>query len=324
MDSSQDGTLAVLYCSDGHDEVVSPHDLKPRQNADGLLWIDTASEEHAGHALQCMDTPGEVVRKFLEPHGQLLGAEGDFAWCEVKVASLESDRDGPEPVRLRIFKGPGFALTLRDSRIQFLEDLREREHGQTSLGRLSPTGFMVSLLDWSLETYFEAVTAFEGSVEEWERAVLGNETEDPGDQLFKMRTDAARLRAMLAPQRRVYAGVARPDFLTVEQEDTESALRDLDEHFDRAMNAVEGTRDLVVDALGLLSNQLAVKTHRTMRLLTAVTVVTGFLGVVAGVLGMNFQAHIFDAGNSGFLITVGAFITLGVVGILIGRHLKWY
>ena len=60
-----------------------------------------------------------------------------------------------------------------------------------------------------------------------------------------------------------------------------------------------------------------------MRVLTFVTVLLGTLAVVAGVLGMNFKAPLFDSGANGFWISLAAMGTFAIVSLVIARLMKW-
>jgi Mg2+ and Co2+ transporter CorA len=61
-----------------------------------------------------------------------------------------------------------------------------------------------------------------------------------------------------------------------------------------------------------------------MQLLTFVTVVLGTLAVVAGVLGMNFNAPLFDTGTAGFWTTVGAMAGFVLLAMLVARWRGWW
>jgi Mg2+ and Co2+ transporter CorA len=45
---------------------------------------------------------------------------------------------------------------------------------------------------------------------------------------------------------------------------------------------------------------------------------------VAGVLGMNFQAKIFDTGSAGFWTTVAAMASVAIGALLLARWRGWW
>jgi magnesium transporter len=101
-------------------------------------------------------------------------------------------------------------------------------------------------------------------------------------------------------------------------------FRALSARYERAVDAVENARDLVVGSYELLSTRLSQRTNDTMQLLTFATVLLGSLAVIAGVLGMNFQAALFQTGTDGFWITVGAMSLVVLGAMLLARRRGWW
>jgi len=227
---------------------------------------------------------------------------------------------------LTVLAGANFVVTHHDEDIAFLVDLREREpESVRDIGCLGEASFVAALLDWHLSTYFSAVALFEVEIERLESRILSDQP--PGrsalPELAALRAAASRLRRMLAPHRTVFDGLSRPDFVPDGAEEVARHLRDLDDRFERALDVVENARDLVVGSFQLFSTQTELQTNERMKLLTFVTVVTGLLAVIAGALGMNFDANFFGAKTEGFCVAVGIMVGLGAASILVGRKRGW-
>ena len=60
-----------------------------------------------------------------------------------------------------------------------------------------------------------------------------------------------------------------------------------------------------------------------MRVLTILTALMGGLAVVAGVLGMNFEAPFFKTGLAGFLSAIAVMILLALAGFALAWWRKW-
>ena len=227
---------------------------------------------------------------------------------------------------LTVLAGPNFVVTHHDDDIAFLADLRGREpESARDIGCLGEASFVAALLDWHLSTYFSAVALFEVEIERLESRILSDQP--PGrsalPELCALRAAASRLRRMLAPHRAVFDGLSRPDFVPDGAEDVARHLRDLDDRFERALDVVENARELVVGSFQLFSTQTELQTNERMKLLTFVTVVTGLLAVIAGALGMNFDANFFGMKTEGFWIAVGIMAGLGAASIFVGRRRGW-
>ncbi len=88
-------------------------------------------------------------------------------------------------------------------------------------------------------------------------------------------------------------------------------------------DVVENARDLVIGSFELFSSKTALQTNEQMRVLTFATVVIGMLAVLAGVLGMNFEAPFFKTAARGFWWAVSAMAALTVIAVVVGKLRKW-
>jgi Mg2+ and Co2+ transporter CorA len=57
--------------------------------------------------------------------------------------------------------------------------------------------------------------------------------------------------------------------------------------------------------------------------LTVITLAASLSGVVAGTLGMNFAAGLFDTGDIGFIAAVGAMVIITVAVVTVARMRDW-
>lgn len=226
---------------------------------------------------------------------------------------------------LAIVCGDNFVVSIHRGPVEFIERLRDRERAETRIGSLSAEGFTASLLDWMVESYLHAVSDFEATVDRLEVTILAR-TVNPESlpELAKLRRGASRLRRMLAPHRHVFGALARPDFRPDETGVADKQFRALEQRFERAMDAVESTRDLVVGSFELFTTRMAQRTNDTMRALTFATVLLGSLAMVAGALGMNFKVGFFDSGDRGFWTAIAAMASIVLVAVGIGRWRRWF
>jgi Mg2+ and Co2+ transporter CorA len=221
--------------------------------------------------------------------------------------------------------GRNFVVSLHREPLDYMKQLLERERADTRIGVLSAESFTASLLDWQMTTYFDAVTELEEEVDRLEVQLLTQPIlRERVPELAVLRRAASRLRRLLAPHRTVYSAMSRPDFRPDDNEDTQAQFRFLNERFERSMDAVESARELVIGSFELFATRTAQRTNETMRVLTFVTVLLGSLAVLAGVLGMNFQAPVFDTGTRGFVTTIGAMALLVLVALVVGKRRRWW
>lgn len=316
----------ILYDADGADRDVGLEQIDVGRLQDQqLLWIDVECDDAdlvnsigrrlglpaaAIAALQRMDTT-----PYVENYGEC------FHLQAVAVEHEGALRfDGTV---LGIVAGANFVLSVHHRPVAFIAQLRERERGETELGALSAESFTASLLDWQLSTYFDAVSDFEAAVERLEVDILSAKDHHCLEDLRNLRRGASRLRRMLAPHRALFAGLARPDFRPRSSGEVNAHFLNLDTHYERAMDGVQNTRDLVIGSFELFSSQTALRTNAAMRALTFFTVLIGTLAVVAGILGMNFDVPFFKTAAKGFWTAIAVMGAIVVTALLLARRRHW-
>jgi len=295
--------------------------------SDELLWVDltAAPEEVVDRVWQALALDEQFKPAWPEPtYPGLWKLRTHFVARVVSVAVGEDL--GFEGTVLTLVAGQDFVVTCHAREIEFLSELKSRQEDALSdIGCLGEASFVATLLDWHLSTYFAAGSAFEIEIERLEVRILSDDP--PGraalPRLRLLRKSASRLRRMLAPHRVVFDGLSRPDFAPADRTEVTRHLHALDTRFERAMDIVENARELVVGSFQLFSTQTELQTNERMKLLTFVTVVLGLLAVIAGVLGMNFNASFFESRTLGFFVAVGTMLALGAIAVVIGRRHRW-
>jgi len=294
-----------------------------------LLWVDLEDN--------CGDDTAAVLEQLvarLQLHDgaeALRGFDGKPSllnfdhWFLVQVVPVEATGKLQFEGRgLAIVCGRNFVATLHRGPVDFIDELHERERGASRIGSLRAESFTASLLDWHVDSYLQAVSLLEADVDRLEVSVLSrNGDQECLPELAKLRRGASRLRRMLAPHRHVFGSLARPDFRPNPDGLVGKEFRALELRFERAMDAVEMGRELVVGSFELFTTRSAQRTNDTVRVLTFVTVLLGTLAVVAGVLGMNFQAPLFETGAFGFWMTIAAMALIAGLATLVARWRKW-
>lgn len=324
---SGDGLRVMLYTLDQPDRSPALSEVDPaRLDEHQLLWIDLCGCDEATLAtvLERLHLPSGLAGELssvgatptLRNHGGWFFAQA-VAACNVGGLTFNG-------IPLSIVAGPNYVLSVHAQPIHFIDQVHDRERGETALGMLSSESFVAALLDWHLSTYFDAVSDFEGSVERLETRILGEGEYDCLQELQRLRRAASRLRRMLAAHRPLFMGLARPDFRPQREGEANKQFHSLDVHYERAMDVVENARDLVVGSFELFTSGNAHRTNVSMRQLTFLTALLGVLGVTAGVLGMNFESPLFDTGSRGLGWSLGGMLVFLVAATVVGRKRGWF
>ena len=321
---------AYLYDADGTDRPVDLQDnilasLTDRQ----LLWIDVVGQDQTEieRVGATVHLHRESIKNLLNPIGRpRLDQFG--AYFQINVVAVEPAQQGDESsfvqIPLDFFSGPNYVVTVHAQELTFLHDFDDRVREDSGLGALDSASFLAALLDWHITSYFRVLDEFEEAVDTLDEEVLlrPNDREFLED-LVDLRRRVGQLRRLLSPHREVFAGLARPDFNLLSGGDAGPQFRSLDDRFERAMDAVENARDLVIGSFDLYMAGTSRKTNDALQILTVVTVSLGIVGAVAGVMGTNFKVGFFEAGARGFSLMIGGMVLLIVVVLLVARRRRW-
>lgn len=318
----------LLYSADAPDQTlelssVAVDSLSERQ----LLWIDLGSPGDAEkeRVAALLDCKTDLLHfGGSKPSRPSLVNYGSFFRITANAVSLKHGDEHFGHNALTLIVGPNYVVTVHESGTDFLEGLRDREQGDSAIGALSAESFAASLLDWLLNTYFQALDALVREVDRVEVAILGKKIPAQYlESLVKARRRVAGLRRALKSHRDVFYGLARPDFTATELPEAKPHFEALNKHYERAEDELETARDLVIGSFELLSTRAAQKTNETMRALTFVTVLMGTLAFLAGIMGMNFELAFFKTGTTGFLIVSGSMVALSALAVWIAYRRSW-
>jgi Mg2+ and Co2+ transporter CorA len=325
-------TRTLLYSADAPDREldelaqVDVGALTDRQ----LLWIDLASAEPAEREAVARLLGCQAALLELDDHRQRrpsLANYGNLFRLTAMAVGLPQAHQKARPRWMALLAGPNYVVSVHNGDIDFVEELRRREKGDTGIGALSAESFVASLLDWMLNSYFQALEVVVREIDSIEVAVLGKRrigsTERLLETLIEARRRVAEVRRLLIAHRDLFYGLARPDCMATEKPEARPHFIALNARLERAEDDVDHTRELVLGAFELLSMRAAQKTNDTMRVLTFVTVLLGSLALFAGVMGMNFELAFFKSGQQGFLIVTGVMVAITVVSVMVALWRKW-
>ena len=224
---------------------------------------------------------------------------------------------------MRFAVGTAWVLTASEHRPRFFDEFVRADQGETLKGKMTPTAFVASLLMRHLDGFREEIAGVDVAIDKLDDAILrGREKRSPLSALAALRRRLANLRVILKSQRSVIHGLAAPDFLAHVSETDRDFLVEVNRLFERLEDDVSRARETVIGSFELYASRVAQDTNQLIKVLTIATVITGVIGAVAGIFGMNFDTPVAHSGLSGFLVVTGAMISVSVaiVGVAIWRR----
>ena len=316
-------TRALLSRSDGSDEPVDLNAWNAHRIPDSeLLWVDALAPSDDERALIATalsldgDTLEALAARAETPDARVLD-DGIL----VTVQTLASDIAAPA-IGLHILIGHEWAVTWHADHIAFLDEHHERIQDQREVGRLTPVLLLVAMLDWHLATFFAAAEELEREVDELDDLALRGDEANILERLVEMRRRISRVRRLLSVHRDMYAEVARPGFLPELERRESEALAAVNHRLERATESLANAREMLIGTFDVHMTRTAQRTNDVMRLLTWVSVTLLPAGVLAGVMGMNFQVGFFD-NSSLFWIVVASMFVIGLTSLGVARWRGW-
>ncbi len=332
---AHDGSVAVkayLYDGSGQDrEVEVDAKLVGSLDETQVLWIDICDGSDADYKTvsQALALERQTIDRLTdETREQRLDNYGDYLAFGVRTF-VENQRGGGKTeigptTTLGLVIGPLWLVTTHKREIAFLKAFQAQDKGETKIGRLPPALLAVALLDWHLGDFFHQVSGIEAEVDDLDQAILAEGTQrEVLTRIVAGRTRVSKLRAMIADQRQVFHGLSRPDVVVTAEPDIVQSFKALGDRFDRAVDEVERSRDVVVGSFDLFTSITTQKTNDLVKALTFVTAIIGVCAAVAGVLGMNFELPLYKTGTTGFLIVTGGIALLAAGSIGLAKLRDW-
>lgn len=316
-----------LYDAKGHDEEITIDDI----DIDGLeknhlLWVNVLKRdekllEKVTKSLKVKNVPcPTVIDDTSRP--DIDRFDDFFRFCVDSV--ITKKEKSPERLMIDYIVGKNFVVTIHEGEVEYFKDFRKREKGETPFGDLDAESFVATLLDLNIVSYFRALEEVERRVDEIDERILRKdlETEDFLKEVVGLRRDVSKLRRWLTPHRDVFYSLSRADFHQIADSDSSEEYRTLNQHFENAVDAVESSRDTVLSVFDLYATKSAQMTNTFVQRLTFLTLLTGSLAVIAGILGMNFKSDIFEMEN-GFWLTVGGLLVVAGALSVFARFKRW-
>lgn len=306
---------AYLYDAQGKDRKLEfTENICEQVSNDKILWINVSERkketlEQVFSILKFKEAPIQDILKNIE-RPKLEKFEHFYRFFLISVGTNDKNFNF-EVAPVDFVVANNIIVTVHDRPVEFIEEFKNVEKGETHIGELDTESFVASLLDLHVVGYFRAVERIEKRVDHLDNKILTKDLTDEEflSEMLELRHQCSKLRRLLLPHREVFYALSRPDFLPISESDSRQHFQKLNEHYENAVSAVESSRDTVLSLFDLYTTRASHKMNQTMRTLTFVTIVFGALGVIAGVFGMNFEAGFFKS-PEGFWATILGMATL--------------
>ena len=314
---------ARLFDADRTDRTI---ELTPATASDipdrCLLWVDAIGDDAAGidslFDLFGVDvTPAWLLRD--EPSLQLRGS-----YFHLRVDTIETGDGRDRRSSLDLIAGRNFVLTLHDDPIAFMTDFDNQVERDTMLGQVDSSAFAAVLLDALVTSYLRLADALEAAVDRLDgEALRPAARRDLLRELVALRHRIALARRALTDHREVFATLTRPDFEAIEGSTATVYFQAVATRFERAIDALEASRDSLVGTFDIHASRTAQRTNDIVKILTVVAVLLLPTTVIAGFMGMNIKAPYSNDDPLVFWAVLATIAVIAVSTLLVLRFRRW-
>jgi magnesium transporter len=221
-----------------------------------------------------------------------------------------------------IVAGKGWALTFHGGRPLDTEELARRIRGHPELFK-SGSGFLLYvILDELVDTFFPALDAVGGRVEDLEQAIFEERPNQASSDIYELRKELIAIRRVSGPMRDAMVVLLRRD-LGLFTREAQRYLQDVYDHLIRVVEQVEDYQDLTANALDVNLSMSSNRINEVARTLTAYAAIFAAVTVITGLYGMNFR-HMPELGwRFGYGYALGLMVaTVGALWVYFRRK-RW-
>lgn len=317
---------AYLYDATGPDRAVElTPDLVAGLNEKKLLWADVTDfgERELRRVASILDLTQDSLYSLLDlEHRPRLDNYGRYA--QFNVSAIEGPEGRYKKADVGFVLGANIVVTIHRKPVAFLESFDHRVKGDTDLGELDAPGFLAALLDWHITGYFRLVEDLEKQVDSIDsHALRPRHSRDLLRELARLQQRVSVVRSILTPHREVYAAMARPDFLPVANSSSAAHFRNLSDRLDRAIEAVENARELLVGSFDMFTTQTTLRTNEVMKALTLASFIWFPSSVIVGIAALLLRAPVDPSNTPGFWAMLASIGVVGLVTLAIARYRGW-
>jgi magnesium transporter len=288
MEVESQGSARVF---EGTDHVAPPPagvlrwiDLDKQGEAD----LDLLAERFKFHPLTIEDCSHFDQRPKMEEYG-------DYLFLVTHGFRLTSSPTDPlQTLELHSFLGENYLVTVHAEPIPALESVWDRLKDEEALIRRGTDFVSYLVTDAIVDSFFPLLDDIAAEVEEVEDLVLAGKGKVELTDIFRLKRLLVKLRKVLSPQRDVFALLAKRGEGWIDQR-TAVYFRDVYDHVLRIHEWVEGTRDLLGNALDAYLWSASQRTNEIMKRLTLLSAIFMPLTFITGFWGQNFEGLPFES-----------------------------
>ncbi len=265
--------------------------------------LHTISEELGLHPLAVEDAEHPHQRPKLDRYPSHLFATAYSMHLEPGTGELEY-------AEVDAFITAHALVTVRKTDKFDIDRVIERWDGRSDLARYGVGYLLHGLLDYVVDTHFDAVREMDDEIESLEELLFADKPQDPTLQkhTFELRKSLVNLRRVVLPMREMVGSLMRRDVKLIDDEMI-PYYQDVYDHVLRVTEWTESLRDLVTN---IFETALTVRGNRLSVITKQVTSWAAIIAVPTAVTGWFGQNIAFPGKDGGLGLVESSVLILGL------------
>jgi len=315
---------AILFDREQVDRLEELPRRPDRLNGSELLWvdIDRRGDEDVADVAETFGLDESTASRLASSSGPALFH--DFGgYIHVTTYSPCEEDDG-ELIALECVVGKNWVITAHDHPVAVLEEFSDRVSGSGDTGVLDGPTFLATLLEWVLGAYSAAFERLEQRLEEFDvQAMRGQgRAERDIEELIEERRTVGVLRRALSAHRSALTALTHPELEALANDASGERFLSLMRRFEATVQEARDARESIVGSFDVLIARTGYRTNHIMKILTLTSVILLPGALIAGVMGMSFEASIFES-NWAFYVVVALILAIAPLTLVFAKRRDW-
>lgn len=316
---------ALLFEGDAVEEVDDWSECFPRLGRSSVLWIDfeRADSDEIDRLEELLELRAVSVSALTDDHASPMPTFSDFG--DYLHVTVRAPTDDDELRRVDCLVSERWVVTVHERPVDVMDTYRERASGSGDTGKLDGLEFLANLLEWVLESYFDAFERIELELEKIDTSAMSGTVSSKDEviaQLVEVRGQIGKLRRALASHREPILALTRPELEAIASSSSAERFAALRDRLETAVQAARDSRESVVGSFDVLLASTGQRTNEIMKVLTLVSVLILPGTLLAGVMGMNFKLGLFTE-DVYFWVVIAAMVLIAIVTLVVARMRDW-
>jgi magnesium transporter len=286
----------IVDCAHYHEgerkdgEPLTLPEAAERLDGEGFVWVGMREPdaEEMGEVARCFSLAPLAVEDAHERHQRpKLEDYGDDWFLVLKTARYDDDREEVDFGEVQLFIGASYAVVVRLGDADDLRGSRRRLEEHPELLHEGPVAVVWAVLDKVVDDYEPVIDGLETDIEEVERAIFEEDT-DQTQRIYFLRRELARFYRAVHP----LLGALQPlerDAVPGVSEPMRQYFRDVADHLRRLDEEIAMQRDLLDGALNANLGAITVRQNDIVRKVSGWAAIGIVPTLIASVYGMNFE-----------------------------------